>query len=46
VAAVWWAVRYFAVRQERPDVPARAWFAVACQAMAAAGMAIMFGVML
>ncbi|MCX8561032.1 DUF5134 domain-containing protein [Mycolicibacterium mucogenicum] len=45
IAALWWAIRYFAVRQERPDAPARAWFAVACQAMAAAGMAIMFGVM-
>ncbi|MUL65347.1 hypothetical protein BOO86_12790 [Mycobacterium sp. CBMA 234] len=45
VAALWWAIRYFAVRQQRPEVPARAWFAVACQSMAAAGMAIMFGVM-
>jgi hypothetical protein len=45
VAAFLWAIRYFAVRQERPDVPARLWFALACQAMAAAGMAIMFGVM-
>ncbi len=45
IAAVWWAIRYFAVRQERPDAPARLWFAVACQAMAAAGMAIMFAVM-
>lgn len=45
VAAVWWANRYFTVRQQRPDAPARVWFAVACQAMAAAGMSIMFGLM-
>jgi hypothetical protein len=45
VAAVWWATRYFAVRRQRPAAPARVWFAVACQSMAAAGMAIMFAVM-
>ncbi|MHA7663210.1 DUF5134 domain-containing protein [Mycolicibacterium sp. HS_4_1] len=45
VAAAWWAIRYFTVRQQRPDAPAHLWFAVACQAMAAAGMAIMFAVM-
>ncbi len=45
VAAVWWTIRYFTVRQQRPDAPARLWFAVACQAMSAAGMAIMFAVM-
>lgn len=46
VAALWWAIRYFTVRRQRPDAPVRVWFAVACQAMAAAGMAIMFGVMI
>ncbi len=45
IAAVWWAIRYFGVRQQRPDVPAQLWFAIACQAIAAAGMAIMFAVM-
>lgn len=45
IAAVWWAIRYFTVRQQRPDAPAHLWFALACQAMAAAGMAIMFAVM-
>lgn len=46
VAALWWAIRYFTVRQQRPEAPARLWFAVACQCMAAAGMAIMFAVMI
>ena len=45
VAALWWVIRYFGVRQQRPVAPARLWFAVACQAMAAAGMAIMFAVL-
>ncbi|MUL79505.1 DUF5134 domain-containing protein [Mycolicibacterium sp. CBMA 226] len=45
VAALCWGIRYFTVRQDRPDAPARLWFAVVCQATAAAGMAIMFGVL-
>ncbi|MEE6170180.1 MULTISPECIES: DUF5134 domain-containing protein [unclassified Mycolicibacterium] len=42
-AAVWWLYRYFAARQADP---ARYQLGAACQAMMAAGMAVMFGVML
>ncbi|ART71531.1 DUF5134 domain-containing protein [Mycobacterium dioxanotrophicus] len=42
-AAVWWLYRYFAARQADPAHPQ---FGTACQAMMAAGMAVMFGVML
>jgi hypothetical protein len=43
VAAVWWLYRFFAQRQTDST---RHHFGVACQAMMAAGMAVMFGVML
>lgn len=44
LAALWWAYRYFAPRHgTRPADPD---FGIACQAMMATGMAIMFGVML
>lgn len=42
VAAVWWLYRYFAGRQADP---ARRHIGIVCQAMMAAGMAVMFGVM-
>jgi hypothetical protein len=42
-AAVWWLYRFFVVRQADP---ARRHLGIACQAMMAAGMAVMFGVML
>ncbi|WP_458319822.1 DUF5134 domain-containing protein [Mycolicibacterium brisbanense] len=41
-AAVWWLYRYFAARQADPT---RRHIGAACQAMMAAGMAVMFGVM-
>lgn len=44
LAALWWAYRYFAPR--RGTRPADPDFGIACQAMLATGMAIMFGVML
>jgi len=43
VAAVWWLYRYFAERQADPG---RRHIGIMCQAMMAAGMAVMFGVML
>lgn len=43
VAAIWWLYRFFAERQKDAT---RRHFGVACQAMMAAGMAVMFGVML
>lgn len=43
VAAVWWLHRFFVERQADPS---RRHVGVACQAMMAAGMAVMFGVML
>jgi Domain of unknown function (DUF5134) len=46
VAAVWWLYRYFARRQAEPTQPSHRFLGVASQAMMAAGMAIMFGVML
>jgi hypothetical protein len=45
VAAVWWLYRYFVERRARP-AERRRLLGIACQAMMAAGMAIMFGVML
>lgn len=46
LATLWWIKRYFVERQASPTVPSHRHFGVACQAMMAAGMAIMFGVML
>lgn len=46
VAAVWWLHRYFSVRSAARGPLAHAHFGVLCQAMSAAGMAIMFAVML
>ena len=46
IAAVWWVYLYFARRRAEPAAPANRFFGVACQAMMAAGMAVMFGVML
>ncbi|AFM16669.1 hypothetical protein Mycch_1883 [Mycolicibacterium chubuense NBB4] len=46
VAALWWLYRYFRVRSSDPSTVAHRHFGIACQAMMAAGMAIMFGVML
>ena len=46
VAALWWIYHYFARRQARGAQPADRSLGIACQAMMAAGMAIMFGVML
>ncbi|WP_026356842.1 DUF5134 domain-containing protein [Mycobacterium sp. 141] len=43
IAAAWWLYRYFAERQADP---ARRHIGIVCQAMMAAGMAVMFGVML
>ncbi|OBF28058.1 DUF5134 domain-containing protein [Mycobacterium sp. ACS4331] len=46
VAAVGWTHRYFAGRQRAGGRMSMAHFGTLCQAMIAAGMAIMFGVML
>ncbi|KAA0080801.1 DUF5134 domain-containing protein [Mycolicibacterium sp. P9-64] len=46
LATLWWINRYFVDRQAAPTLPSHRHFGVACQAMMAAGMAIMFGVML
>ncbi|MFZ0832204.1 MAG: DUF5134 domain-containing protein [Mycobacterium sp.] len=46
LAALWWTYRFFEERRHRPTEPAYPFFGVACQSMMAAGMAIMFGVML
>lgn len=43
IAAAWWLYRYFAERQADP---ASRHIGIVCQAMMAAGMAVMFGVML
>jgi hypothetical protein len=45
IAAVWWVYLYVARRRAEP-ASANRFFGIACQAMMAAGMAIMFGVML
>lgn len=46
LAAVFWLYRYLAVRMEREPVEAARPLGILCQSMMAAGMAIMFGVML
>jgi hypothetical protein len=46
VATLWWLNRYFVERRSAPTSPSHRHLGVACQAMMAAGMAIMFGVML
>ena len=46
LAAVFWLYRYLAVRMEREPVEAARALGILCQSMMAAGMAIMFGVML
>lgn len=46
VAALVWTYWYFVVRQSRPGEGAHRHFGIACQAMMAAGMAVMFGTML
>ncbi|BBZ34945.1 DUF5134 domain-containing protein [Mycolicibacterium confluentis] len=46
VAAVGWTYGYFASRQRTPGRMSFVHFGILCQAMIAAGMAIMFGVML
>lgn len=45
VAALAWTYRYFVVRQSRPSDGAHPYFGIACQAMMAVGMAVMFGTM-
>lgn len=45
-AAIWWLYLLFARRRAEPTAPATHFFGIACQAMMAAGMAVMFGVML
>lgn len=46
VATVWWLYLYVARRRAQPALPASRLFGIACQAMMAAGMSIMFAVML
>lgn len=46
IAALWWLYRCFAVRKAEPTQPWHRFLGAARQAMMAAGMAIMFGVML
>lgn len=46
VAAVWWLSRYFTSRRTAADDVAQGRLGVLCMSMMAAGMAIMFGVML
>lgn len=46
VATGWWLYRYFGQRKADPAQPAHRFLGVVAQAMMAAGMAIMFGVML
>jgi len=46
LAAVFWLYRYLAVRMDREPVEAAHPLGLMCQSMMAAGMAIMFGVML
>ncbi len=45
-AAVFWTYQYFAGRRLEPETLAQSHFGRLAQAMMAAGMAIMFGVML
>ena len=46
VAALWWLFRYFRVRSSDTSTAVHRHLGIACQSMMAAGMAIMFGVML
>lgn len=46
IAAAWWLYWFFARRRAESTAPANRFLGIACQAMMAAGMAIMFGVML
>lgn len=46
VATLCWLYLYFARRRAQPTSPASSFFGTACQAMMAAGMSIMFAVML
>lgn len=46
VAAVWWLYVYFTRRRAESALPASRFFGTACQSMMAAGMSIMFAVML
>jgi hypothetical protein len=46
IAALWWLYRYFALRKAEPTQLWHRFLGAARQAMMAAGMAIMFGVML
>lgn len=46
VATIWWLYVYFTRRRAQPELPATRFFGSACQAMMAAGMSIMFAVML
>ncbi|MED5813219.1 DUF5134 domain-containing protein [Mycolicibacterium sp. 050232] len=46
VAAIWWLYALFVRRREDPDAPAVRFIGITAQVMMAAGMAIMFGVML
>ena len=46
LAAVWWLYRYFVQRKAEPTQPSHRFLGIAAQAMMAAGMAVMFGVML
>ncbi|CAN3127928.1 DUF5134 domain-containing protein [Mycobacterium sp. smrl_JER01] len=46
VATAWWLYLYFARRHAEPTARPRQFFGILCQAMMAAGMAIMFAVML
>lgn len=45
VAAIWWLYLYFSRRRAEPTLPASRFFGTACQALMAAGMSIMFAVM-
>lgn len=46
IAALWWLYRYSALRKAEPTQPRHRFLAAPRQAMMAAGMAIMFGVLL
>ena len=46
VATLWWLYRYFGQRKAEPAQPAHRFLGDASQAMMAAGMAVMFGVLL
>jgi hypothetical protein len=46
IAALWWVYRYFAPRKAEPTEPWHRFLGAARQALMAAGMAIMFAVLL